>query len=167
MTSRQHMGNAMKEGMRHLASGVAVAATRGGDGVPHAMTITSITSVSDEPASLLVCLHRESATCKSLDSTNQFSVSVLRQEQRGIADRCAFTPEDEDRFVVGQWQDYGEQRLPYLPYALATFICRVARKVDYGTHSIVIGEIVDVIVDPEGGQPLVYCRGTYGTFGEV
>lgn len=149
--------------MRHLASGVAVAATRGGDGVPHAMTVTSITSLTDQPPSLLVCLNRDSATYKSLASTDWFSINVLRQEQQNIADRCAFTPEEEDRFVVGEWQDYGENNIPYIPGALASFLCRVTRKVDYGTHCIVVGNITDVIADRGSDQPLIYCRGEYGS----
>lgn len=153
----------MKAGMRHLASGVAIAATRGADGIPHAMTVTSITSVSDQPASLLVCLHRDSTTFKSLTSTDEFSISVLRRDQRDISDRCAFTPEDENRFIVGEWQDYGELRIPYLPAALACFVCRVTRKIDYGTHCIVVGDITDVLADRDQSEPLIYCRGDYQT----
>lgn len=165
MAERQDLGSAMKAGMRHLASGVAIAATRGGDHVPHAMTITSITSLTDQPASLLVCLHRDSATFKSLASTDLFSVNLLRQDQKSIADRCALTPEEQDRFVVGEWQDYGERRIPYLPSALACFLCRVRQKIDYGTHCVVIGDITEVIVDEDedAAQPLIYCRGEYSS----
>lgn len=163
MTDNNDIGSAMKAGMRHLASGVAIAATRGADGVPHAMTVTSITSVSDEPASLLVCLHRDSTTFKSLDSTELFSLSILRKDQQEISHRCAFTPDDEDRFVVGGWQNYGEQRLPYLPAALASFVCRITRKIDYGTHCIVVGDVMDVVAEQDQPDPLVYCRGEYKT----
>src|SRR5690606_11100605 len=107
-----------------LASGVAIAATRGGDGVPHAMTVTSITSVSDQPPSLLVCLHRETATYKSLDSTEWLSLSVLHAGQESISHRCAFIPDNQDRFLAGGWQNYGEAEIPYLPDALASFFCR-------------------------------------------
>ncbi|MEX1031988.1 MAG: flavin reductase family protein [Cellvibrionaceae bacterium] len=163
MAESRDLGNAMKAGMRHLASGVAVIATRGGDAVPHAMTVTSITSVSDQPASLLVCLHRDSTTFKSLAGTDLFSINILRRDQENISDRCAFTPEDQDRFVFGDWKDFGEHQIPYLPSALAFFLCRVIRKVDYGTHCIVVGDIMEVIEDEKAAQPLIYCRGEYSS----
>lgn len=151
----------MKAGMRHLASGVAVAAARGSDGIRHGMTVTSVTSVSDQPPSLLVCLHRESITFRSLDTTDFFSVSILKQAQEEISHRCAFTPDDEDRFSLGEWRDYGEQRIPYLHGALAVFLCRITRRIDYGTHCIIIGDIIDVIANGDNDQPLIYCRGEY------
>jgi flavin reductase len=163
MTESKDLGSAMKKGMRHLASGVAIAATRGADRIPHAMTVTSITSVSDQPPSLLVCLHRDSDTFKSLASTDLFSISVLRHDQQGISERCAFTPEGEDRFIAGEWQDYGDQGVPYIPAALASFICRITRKIDYGTHCIVIGDVMDVLADRDRPDPLIYCRGEYKT----
>lgn len=165
MAEQPDLSNAMKAGMRHLASGVAVAATRGADGVPHAMTVTSVTSVSDQPPSLLVCFNRESATFKSLSTTDSFSVSLLRQEQENVSHRCAFTPDDEDRFGFGEWRNYGDQRIPYLDGALAVFLCRIARRIDYGTHCIVIGDIVEVITNGDGGEPLIYCRGEYRSLG--
>src|SRR5690554_6661089 len=108
MVEQQDLGNAMKAGMRHLASGVTIVATRGADGVPYAMTVTSVTSLSDAPASLLVCLNRSSATYQSLSDNDLFSVNILTEEQQVVSHRCASTPESGDRFSEGGWQDYGQ-----------------------------------------------------------
>lgn len=157
----------MKAGMRHLAGGVAVVATRGADGVPHAMTVTSVTSVSDAPPSLLVCLNRNSATYRSLDGVELFSVNLLQKNQQVVSERCAFTPERDDRFSVGGWQDYGDTGVPHLPDSLVSFLCRVSRKIDYGTHCIVVGDIEAVTVDESVDQPLVYLRGGYATTSDL
>lgn len=154
---------AMKAGMRHLAGGVAVVATRGANGIPRAMTVTSVTSVSDTPASLLVCLNRSSNTYQSLSGAELFSVNILQQEQQAVSELCSSTPENEDRFSAGGWQDHQEGAVPYLPDSLVSFLCRVSRRIDYGTHCIVIGDIEAVSFGEKNAGPLVYFRGGYTT----
>lgn len=124
MSEQLDLGSAMKAGMRHLAGGVAVVATRGADGAPKAMTVTSITSVSDAPASLLVCLNRSSGAYRSLEGSELFSVNVLSENQQAVSERCSRTPENGDRFSVGEWQNYQEAEVPYLSDSLVSFLCR-------------------------------------------
>ncbi|MGH1471383.1 MAG: flavin reductase family protein [Cellvibrionaceae bacterium] len=161
MIDHQDLAEGMRAGMRHLASGVTVIATRSSDGVCHAMTVTSMTSISDDPPSLLVSLHDDSTTNKSFASTDRFSVNVLSKEQQAVSDRCAFTPEDEDRFLVGRWADKDGEGVPYLEGALANFICRVTQKISYGTHTIIIGDIEKAQSSSEDRSPLIYLRGGY------
>jgi len=161
MIEYQDLAEGMRAGMRHLASGVTVVATRSSDGVCHAMTVTSMTTISDEPPSVLVCLHDDSTTKKSFESTDIFSVNILNTDQKNVSDRCAFTPEYEDRFSVGKWADGEEVGAPYLEDALANFICRVTKKISYGTHTIVIGNIEKAIASDDDSSPLIYLRGTY------
>lgn len=124
------------------------------------MTVTSLTSVSDAPASLLVCLNRSSGAYQSLESSELFSVNILSQDQQAVSERCSRTPEG-DRFEVGEWRNYQEAELPYLADSLASFLCRVSRKIDYGTHCIVVGDIEAVLQSDSTEQPLVYFRGGY------
>ncbi len=161
MIEYQDLAEGMRAGMRHLASGVTVVATRSSDAVCHAMTVTSMTTISDEPPSVLVCLHNESTTKKSFESTDVFSVNILKADQKNVSDRCAFTPENEDRFSVGKWVNGEEVGAPYLENALANFICRVTKMVSYGTHTIVIGDIEKAMTSDEDNSPLIYLRGSY------
>lgn len=163
MSEQLDLGSAMKAGMRHLAGGVAVVAARGADGAPAAMTVTSVTSVSDAPASLLVCLNRSSGAYRAVEGSELFSVNILSQAQQQISERCSRTPEDGDRFSVGEWRNYQEAEVPYLADSLASFLCRVTRKIDYGTHCIVVGDIEAVVQSGSEEQPLVYFRGAYTT----
>lgn len=166
MIDHQDLAEGMRAGMRQLGSGVTVVATKSADGVSHAMTVTSMTSISDTPPSVLVCLHDDSTTQKSFASTDWFSVNILHKTQQAVSDRCAFTPENEDRFSVGQWNKVDEQA-PYLEDALANFFCKVTKKISYGTHTIIIGDIEKALtVDDEDAneinrEPLMYLRGDY------
>lgn len=161
MSTDMDLANSMRQGMRHLASGVAVVATRDDQGNSYAMTVSSITSLTANPASLLVCLNEDSNTHGVLQQVGQFSVSVLSQDQQDVSENCSITADTGDRFSVGDWAEYDDLNLPYLEGSLSVFFCQVNQKINYGTHSIIIGDIQSVKVDENDLPPLVYCRGAY------
>ena len=155
------MGLAMKEGMRRLASGVSVVTAKDRDGNPFAMTATSVTSVSDSPASLLVCINKGTRMFEAVDQGSNFCVNLLDRGQEDISNRCASGDQGLDRFATGDWKE--ESGLKYLEGSLASFFCSQAQSHDFGTHRIVIGEITKVLIaDDEAIEPLVYLNGGYG-----
>ena len=161
MSSEQQLAEQMKQGMRHLASGVAIVATKDTLGQPYAMTVSSITSLTASPPSLLVCVHEVAQTHAVLRDVNGFSANILSESQRDVSECCAFEPAMSRRFEVGYWRNHDKFYLPFLPDALTVFFCRISQRIDYGTHMIVIGDIQEVCFAPEEQPPLVYCRGEY------
>lgn len=159
MGSSKDLGELMKAGMRRLASGVSVVCSRDAQGQPYAMTASSITSLSAEPASLLVCINKAAAITGALSIATPFVVNILRQGQEDISNVCAGA-EPAERFKVGQWQD-NAQGVPCLQGCEVSFGCEVDRLVDYGTHTIVIGRIVEIGLGDDSVQPLIYCDGSY------
>jgi flavin reductase (DIM6/NTAB) family NADH-FMN oxidoreductase RutF len=159
------LGEAMKEGMRRLASGVSVISCFDDDNQPCAMTATSITSLSDSPASLLVCINQQTLMYEALkgQSDKTFGVNLLAANHEDVSNTCAFGDQGASRMSVGQWNTNSE--VPTLEDGLATFICQVDEWVDYGTHGIVIGRIDKVLVNDERDiEPLLYLNGGYGAF---
>ncbi|GAA5316638.1 MAG: flavin reductase family protein [Candidatus Pelagadaptatus aseana] len=159
------LGEAMKEGMRRLASGVSVVACLDDDRQPCAMTATSITSVSDSPASLLVCINQQTLMYKTLkaEKPRSFSVNLLAAQHEEVSNRCASGDQGASRMSVGDWNLDGVA--PVLEDGLASFICQVDQWVDYGTHGIVIAQIETVLVNEESDiDPLLYLNGSYGHF---
>ena len=65
----------------------------------------------------------------------------------------------DDRFAAGSWAAH-DNGLPYLSDAQASIFCTADLVTPYGTHSIVIGKISEIIV---GGlvAPLLYQDGRY------
>ena len=156
------LAQAMKEGMRRLASGVSVVSASGAKGERTAMTATSITSVSDQPASLLVCINRDANMNRILSHGHDFAVSLLHHHQQDISNHCAGGNQGEERFSLGSWETYGTQNTPYIADSLAVFVCQQATSFHYGTHDIVIGDIKHVMVDDnEIIDPLLYLNGKY------
>lgn len=155
------LAEAMKLGMRRLASGVCVLSTEAEEVGRFAMTATSVTSVSDTPPSLLVCINRNIALHEHLTTPGcGFAVNLLDADQREVSNLCAGFNGDVDRFSLGQWAP-GHDNLPYLADAQAAFFCRADQVTDYGSHRIVIARIEAVEVGELTVDPLVYVDGGY------
>ncbi len=161
MTTEQDLAQALKQGMRNLASGVCVITAQTKDGERVAMTASSVTSVSDNPPSLLVCVNKTAKMDVALSDTERFTVNVLSKAQEEISNNCARPAEGDSRFQSGNWQMDKSTGLYFLEDALSVFFCESKQIVPYGTHNIYIGNIDKVIVGENHAELLVYANGTY------
>jgi len=156
------VSEAMKLGMRSLASGVCVIAARIGD-EKFAMTASSVTSVSDKPASLLVCINKLVSQQEYFSTQgSKFSVNVLGTEHEAISNLCAGREPGRDRFSLGNW--HFDKVSPYLTDAQVVFFCETDMFISYGTHQIVIAHIQQVYKGDVSFAPLLYADGGYGHF---
>ena len=157
--SERELADKMKLGMRQWTTGVAVLTARDEAGEPHAMTVSSFTSVSDAPPSLLVCVNKNARLANILNNQSQsFTLSLLTSEHEAVANVCAKSDMHDQRFNIGNWSpDAG----PRLADAAAIFDCDVMNIVPYGTHLVVIGNIVDAHISSAENSPLCYWNGSY------
>lgn len=154
----------MKLGMRRLASGVCVLSTLLENNERFAMTVSSVTSVSDAPASLLVCINQAVSQQAHLSSSEaSFAINVLSFNHQDVSNICAGRDPSKNRFEVGQWTSH-DSGLPILADALAVFICKTGKVITHGTHKIVIADINHVILNGAQVNPLLYADGSYGAF---
>lgn len=151
----------MREGMRRLASGVCVLSTLDGDRKRYAMTASSVTSLSDDPPSLLVCVNQATSMHQALECGGPFCVNLLSRDQLAVSVRCAGGDQGEGRFEVGSWCREPDCNLPYLEGAQAVFICAQDKCYAYGTHKILVGRIRSVLVSEGPVDPLIYLNGSY------
>ncbi|MFT5083013.1 MAG: flavin reductase [Lentisphaeria bacterium] len=158
---QQDLSAALKKGMRLLASGVCVITGKTQSGERVAMTASSVTSVSDNPPSLLVCVNKEAKMDAALAMTEGFTVNVLSKEHEHVSNTCAKPSEGDNRFNSGNWALDDGSGLYHLADALTVFICEKKQVVPYGTHNIYIGDISKVIVSENGPEILVYANGAY------
>lgn len=145
--------------MRRLASGVSVVALKSDD-ERFAMTASSVTSLSDDPASLIVCVNHEASLAPYLNAGQVFSVNVLAFDQQEISMLCAQKSLGDQRFRVGDWVE--AHGAPYLQSAESTFFCEVdPASTTFGTHAIVVGRVLGVLVSSRPCEPLIYHDGAY------
>ncbi|WP_220462715.1 flavin reductase family protein [Flaviflexus equikiangi] len=103
------------------------------DGVKRGITVNSFTSVSFDPALLLVSIQR-SASSHDLVIDRPFAVNVLGSSQERVAWSFAGRPNDVPVWVEGE-------RAPRLAGVLAWFECTPWAAYDGGDHTLVLGEI--------------------------
>jgi flavin reductase (DIM6/NTAB) family NADH-FMN oxidoreductase RutF len=146
---------AMRQTMGRFATGVAVITTEH-DGVPHGMTVNSLTSVSLEPPLLLICCNHGARSAEAVQAAGRFVVNVLSARQQGIALR--FAQRGEDHFA-GLGLEYYGHRVPVVPHALAHLECEVDRVFEAGDHTVVLGAVTRVC--SRDGEPLGFYGGRF------
>jgi flavin reductase (DIM6/NTAB) family NADH-FMN oxidoreductase RutF len=124
------------------------------------MTANSVTSVSLDPMSVLVCVNREAITHGVLSAGGVFCVNVLSAEQEALSRGCA-RPDTPEAALSGVPYHTGVTGAPILEGALAYLDCRVAASMEFGTHTIFVGEAVDIAA--ADAEPLLFYRGKYAT----
>lgn len=144
--------------MRRLASAVAVVATARGEEWL-GMTATSVTSLSMDPPSLLVCINRNAAIHSAITPGTTFSVNILHDGQSAISAAFGGGAKGADRFRSGDWRA-DAAGTPVLHDAAAAIACVADASMDYGTHTIVIGKVSQTLLSPREA-PLIYVNGRY------
>jgi flavin reductase (DIM6/NTAB) family NADH-FMN oxidoreductase RutF len=145
----------------HFATGVGIVTCYGPEG-PTGLTTNAITSVSLEPLLLLVCFDNTSRTLPAVREARRFCVNVLRAGQQDLARVFASKRVAREKFEsVTHMEAHG---VPVIDGALAWLACDLEALHAAGDHTIGIGAITQMGADPDG-EPLVWFRGEYGTFG--
>lgn len=151
---------ALRRAFGAFMTGVTVVATKDADGAPRGFTANSFTSVSLAPPLLLFCLGRQSSTAPVFAAAEGFAVSVLAEDQRGVA--TAFASRGADRFASCAWRD-SAAGWPVIDGAAAWFDCAVETRTPAGDHDVIIGRVLDFGVSDANG--LGYARGGFFTLG--
>ena len=128
--------------MGHFATGVTVVAARYGPFMA-GMTANAIATISVDPPILMASIARKAETHIAIVGSHAFSVSVLADDQEGLAE-CFAQPTTADklkRFCDAPWHE-AETGSPILEGAIAYFDCRLTDRYAGGDHTIFVGEIV-------------------------
>jgi flavin reductase (DIM6/NTAB) family NADH-FMN oxidoreductase RutF len=149
-----------RRAMRHLAGGVSVITAGHGVDIT-GMTVTSVSSLSVDPPTLIVSINRESSSWPLLRRHGFFGVNILTADQLDIAER--FSGKDglngADRFAGAQWVACASG-VPLLVGALAAIDCEVDHIVERHSHAIVIGRVLDMLLSSHTAA-LAYWQGQY------
>jgi flavin reductase (DIM6/NTAB) family NADH-FMN oxidoreductase RutF len=125
-----------------FATGVSVVSARHGP-LLSGMTANAVASISIDPPLMMASINRTSETHGAIIGSHAFSISILAADQRALAECFAqrTTAVKLTRFCDAAWHE-AETGSPILEGALAYFDCRIVQRLDAGTHTIFIGEIV-------------------------
>lgn len=152
--------------MAGFPTGVTIVTTRGGDGVPRGMTLTSLCSVSLAPPVLLVCMRTGSPTLDAVLESGSFAVNLLHLRARATAE--LFASGAQDRFERVPWHAEAPAAGPHLLEAAHTIAdCSVTAHHEVGDHVVLMGGVT--AVSRLGGEqhPLLYGLRRFATWPET
>ncbi|MCW2273916.1 flavin reductase (DIM6/NTAB) family NADH-FMN oxidoreductase RutF [Rhodoblastus acidophilus] len=154
-----------RDAMSAIASPVHLLATDGKAGMA-GLTVTALASITDSPATLLVCVNRGTPSGPRFIENGHFSVNSLAAADRDLSDIFAGRTDEhfERKFTHGLWKP-GLHGQPALMSALACFECKLTEVKDIGTHHIFFGEVL-AVARPALGPSLIYHRRAYGQAGQ-
>jgi flavin reductase (DIM6/NTAB) family NADH-FMN oxidoreductase RutF len=152
-----------------MPTGLYLIGSRSGDEI-NLMTANLVVQVCMEPKLIAVALERDSVTARLVMTSNAFSVSLLHRSDRDVVRRFVKPVKDVDRGPDGAVlslsghpvTEVGTDRLPVLANATAYLVCTLSRAVELGSHTLCIGEVVDVAGEPSEVLRMEDTRMHYG-----
>lgn len=147
-----------RDGMAKLCAAVNIVTTNGPAG-PSGFTATAVTSVTDEPPTLLVCVNRNASAHEIVTANGVLAVNTLAPHHVRLSNLFGGKTPTAERFAAATWLA-GETGAPLLEDALVSFDCRIAASHDVGTHTILICEVA-AISGEHGPAGLTYFDRAY------
>jgi len=142
-----------RQSVSRFATGIAIVSCLDDDDRPQGMTISSFTSISLEPAIVLVSL-RPGRTHALIRRRGRYGVSVLGGEQERWSRHFSGRPQ-EDLDVAWSMKS----SVPVLRDALAWFECEVDSVLQVHDHTLFVARVVDC--DHAAGSPLMFYASRY------
>jgi 3-hydroxy-9,10-secoandrosta-1,3,5(10)-triene-9,17-dione monooxygenase reductase component len=136
-----------------FATGVAVVTARG----PAGLTTNAFSSLSLDPALVLVCLDLDSRTLAAVREHRRLAVNVLSASQQDLAVKFAGKAAHAEKFADVGWRE--EAGVPVLEGTVAWVTGQVLELVPGGDHVIAITSAERF--DAPGGEPLLFHGGAY------
>tara|TARA_B100001939_G_scaffold67127_1_gene55905 strand:+ start:386 stop:820 length:435 start_codon:yes stop_codon:yes gene_type:complete len=123
----------------------------------HAITVSSVTSVSIDPPSILVCINKTAGIHDSITMGSKYCINLLTKDHEELSNICSNYEEEKNRFTSDQW-DLSD--IPFIKNAQANIFCEVDQLIEYHTHTIVIGKVIKSN-NADKIKTLTYVDGSY------
>jgi len=153
--------------MGHFVTGVTVVTTlepgRAGQAPrPHGVTVNALSSVSLEPALVMVAIDRTRRIAPILRAAGRYAVNILSEDQQALSDCFAGAPTEPDReaFCGAAWTP-GATGLPLLDGAIASLECTTLDIVAAGDHDLYVARVDALANDEHHPMPLLFYRRRY------
>ncbi|RPE80788.1 4-hydroxyphenylacetate 3-monooxygenase reductase component [Vespertiliibacter pulmonis] len=150
-----------RDAMAHLSASVHIV-TSNGEAGKIGITVSSVTSVSDSPPTLLFCVNQQSELHDILKRNGEVCVNVLNHEQADLAKHFAGMENStmEERFSWDIWSE-NEKGIPKLDTAIANLEGKIVEMYAVGSHTIFIVALSAIQSTPN--HSLVYFARQFKT----
>ncbi|MEO0412273.1 MAG: flavin reductase family protein [Pseudomonadota bacterium] len=154
------LSDLFRQAMRRAPASVYILATAQ-DGERAGMTATAVTSLSFDPLSMLVCVHKSASCHPMLLAAGRFSLSLLSPADEAVAIAFSTSGTEKTRFSSGRWTE--QSGLPALTTAAATMTLQITARHDAATHTVFFGDVESVVLN-QSDDTLLYGAGSFGGF---
>jgi flavin reductase (DIM6/NTAB) family NADH-FMN oxidoreductase RutF len=139
-------------------TGVCVVSAKSNDAdAPIGMTVNSFTSISLDPPLVLWSIQNSSDCYMSFSEADLYAISILSSDQKAVANQYSKKNNhvlDDDIFSLG------ELGLPIIKDSLCSFECEIRDKYLCGDHTIIIGEVKNIVLK-DTGEALIFSSGKF------
>jgi len=143
--------------MRRYIYSVSIMSNKDKANNPNAITVSSVTSISMDPPSLLICINKSSRIHDTIVLGSKFCINLLNSNQENLSNICSDEDMYDQRFKDKNWN---LDDIPFLQNAQANIFCKVDKLTSYHTHTIVVGLVEDANYADEIST-LTYVNGEY------
>ncbi|WP_439519821.1 styrene monooxygenase NADH-dependent flavin reductase subunit StyB [Hydrogenophaga sp.] len=142
-----------RSSVSRFATGIAIVSCLDEQGQPQGMTVSSFTSISLEPPTVLVSL-RPGRTHARICQQGRYGVSILGAEQEAWSQHFSGHPQTE---TAPAWETAA--RVPVLRDALAWFECQVDELLQVHDHTLFVARVT--ACGHASGAPLMFFASSY------
>lgn len=159
-------GETLRHAMRHWVTGVAIVTSSLGE-LQHGMTVNSFGSVALEPPLVTVTMNNDSRTCRLVQESGIFAVTILTLGQEDLANRFAGRGQESNNRLAGMETFSLVTGAPLLMGGSAWLDCQVTYQHPMSYATLFLGEVVAVRmgIAVENAAPLVYFNRSFYTLG--
>ena len=146
-----------KKALHNISYGLYVVCSRNGDKI-NGQIANTVIQVCAEPPMISVAINTNNYTHEFISASNLFSASILaRETPLSFIGNFGFKSGRDVNKFEGVNYRMSYNNIPIVTdYALAYLEAKVVDKIDVGTHTIFIGELIDADVIKEG-EPITYA----------
>ena len=151
------------------------------DGKPNIFTVAWTGTVCSNPPMVSISVRPERYSYHCIEETGEFVINLTTKELTKAADFCGVrSGRDVDKFAEMNLTPWPGQKVsvPQIAESPVSLECRVTQKIELGSHTMFVAEVVSVSVDEkwmdetgrfhlEKADPIVYSHGTYYGLGEA
>ena len=134
-----------------IPNALALVGSRSGDEW-NGMTTSWITQLSMEPVLIGIGVDNGAVTHRLIAEGGAFSVNLWSSEDTRVFVKFSKPADKDDMTLNGRPIREGITGVPIFEDALAWIECEVRDSTDYGTHTLFVGEVVDVGINDDDGR---------------
>lgn len=145
----------MKQVNRQFVTGVTVVTAMDGD-TPRGLAVNAFSSISLDPATVMVCVQRTSSTHDCLFRADHLAINILSTDQLDVVG--TFATKSDDKFRDLEWHS-GPCGSPLIARSSARMEVEIRERLQASTHTVFICRVVHAAVEER--DPMVYSAGKF------